>query len=78
MRQDAKTWHNPYSSRPPFVFGISPGPGPVQTSNFTCAKPNSNLRPKQLSSAVDSNVEPNLVELDCKNKRDTIANVGYC
>ena len=53
--------------------------GPVQTSNFTCAEPNTNLGlPKWLSSAVDSNVEPNEVELNLKSGHESIAVGGYC
>ena len=39
--------------------------GPIQTSNFTCTEPSINW--------VDSNVEPNLVELYCKTKHGTTA-----
>ena len=46
--------------------------GPVQTSNFTCAEPNTSLgRPKYSSSA-------NWVELDCKSEHDTFVVNGYC
>ena len=43
MRQDAKTWQKPYSSRPPFVFGI------------TDKHLSKNLQEKRPATSVESN-----------------------
>ena len=73
---DNKNWNitdNRNCSQTRHLETRSPFLSPVQTSNITYAEPTTFLvQPKELSLAVDSDVEPNLVDVICKIWTDAI------